>query len=374
MSRKLTSLVLVILILGGAFYFFTVLAAQKTETPQQAKPEVKNYVKVKEFIPGTVETSIEAYGRVSSAQQISLIAEVGGKLIEGGVKLKEGESFVKGQVLCRIYDEEQKLNLKAQKSRFMNTLASILPDLKIDFSTSFDDWQRYFDQIKLDSKIPVLPEPKSSKEKTFLATRNILSDYYDIKSAEENLKKYTLYAPFTGSIRSVNFQIGSVVNSGTNIAELIRTDELELEIACEIRDIDFVQIGKKVDVIDEAVTYQKWEGKVSRIADFVDANTQSIGVFVTVKNKKRSEVREGSFLLASIPGKTVDGAIKVPRSIIKNKNEVFVVQNNLLKTKQVIVHKLDKNSAIISGLLTGDSFVVDMPSNASENMKVEIIK
>lgn len=374
MYRKLTSIVLVILILGGSYFFFTVLADQKTETPQRAKPEVKNYVKVEKFTPRTVETSIEAYGRVSSAQQISLISEVGGKLIEGGISLKEGESFVKGQILCRIYNEEQKLNLKAQKSRFLNTLASILPDLKIDFSDSFEDWRSYFDQIKLDAKIPSLPEPKSSKEKTFLATKNILSDYYAIKSAEENLKKYTLYAPFTGSIRSVNFQIGSVVNSGTNIAELIRTDELELEIACEIRDIDFVQIGKKVDVIDEAVTYQKWEGKVSRIADFVDANTQSIGVFVTVKNKKRSDVREGSFLLASIPGKMIDGAIEVPRSIIKNKNEVFVVQDSLLKTKQIIVHKLEKNSAIISGLLTGDSFVVDMPSNASENMKVEIIK
>lgn len=374
MNRKLISFVLVVLILGGALYFFTVLAGQKTDPPQRKKAENKNYVKVKQFTPQTVETTIEAYGRVSSSQQIDLIAEVGGKLLGGGIPLKEGQSFTKGQLLCRIYNEEQKLNLKAQKSRFLNTLASVLPDLKIDFSDNFQTWQKYFELIELEGDIPDIPSPKSSKEKTFLATKNILSDYYAIKSAEENLKKYTIYAPFNGSIRQVNLQTGSVVNPGANIAALIRTDELELEIACEIRDIDFVEIGKKVDVIAESPNYQKWEGRVSRISDFVDANTQSIGVFISVKNKKSNDVREGSFLLASIPGKKVDGAVRVPRSILKNKNEVFVVKDSVLQTRQVTVHKLNENSAVISGLVEGDVYVTDMPSNASENMKVEIIK
>lgn len=374
MYRKLISLALVIIILGGAFYFFAVLASQKKEPPQRKMPEVKNYVKAQKFQPGTVETTIEAYGRVVSSQSINLIAEVGGKLIEGNVPLKQGQSFKKGQLLYRIYSEEQQLNLKAQKSRFLNTLASILPDLKIDFSESYVKWQKYFDQVELDENIPQIPEASSSKEKTFLATKSILSDYYAIKSAEENLKKYTIYAPFNGSIKSVSLQIGAVVNTGANVASLIRTDELELEIACEVRDINFIEIGKKVDVIAETPTYQKWEGRVSRIADFVDANTQSIGVFIAVKNKKSGEVREGSFLMASIPGKKVEGAIRVARSIIKNKDEVFIVQDGVLKTKQIKIHKLNENSAVISGLEEGAVLVTDMPSNASENMKVEIIK
>ena len=374
MYRKLLSLVLVIIILGGAFYFFTILASQKKEPPQRKMPETKNYVKAQKYLPKTVETTIEAYGRVVSSQNITLIAEVGGRLIGGSVSLKEGQSFKKGQLLYRIYSEEQQLDLKAQKSRFLNALASVLPDLKIDFSASYDIWQKYFDEIELDENIPMIPNAASSKEKTFLATKNILSDYYAIKSAEENLKKYTIYAPFDGSIKAVNLQIGTVVNPGTNVATLIRTDELELEIACEMRDINFIEIGKIVEVIAETPKYQKWEGRVSRIADFVDANTQSIGVFITVKNKKNGDVREGSFLMASIPGKKVEGAIRVARSIIKNKDEVYIVQDSVLKTRRIKIHKLNENSAVISGLETGDILVTDMPSNASENMKVEIIK
>ena len=59
---------------------------------------------------------------------------------------------------------------------------------------------------------------------------------------------------------------------------------------------------------------------------------------------------------------------------MKNKNEIFIVQDSVLVTRKVRVHKVSENNAIISGLEPGDMMVTDRPSNASENMKVEIIK
>ena len=200
-----------------------------------------------------------------------------------------------------------------------------------------------------------------------------MSDYYAIKSAEENLNKYTVYALFDGSIQTVNFEVGSVVNSGTNVASIIRTDKLELEIPCEVRDIKYVEIGKSVSVTGDAPNKIEWQGRVSRIAQFVDANTQSISVFIDITNQKNYTVLDGSFLKASIPGKTIENAVSVPRSIIKNKNEVFIVADSVLQTRVIEVHKLNKTSAVISGLKNGDQYVIDMPSNASENMKVQIV-
>lgn len=373
MNKKLFAFILVPIILGGAVYFFGVLSSQKKDPPQRQKPETVNYVKVENFSPSIIETTIEAYGRVGSSQQINLVAEVGGKLLEGSVPLKRGQYFTKGQLLCRIYNTEQKLNLQAQKSRFLNTLASILPDIKIDFTESSDAWQRYFDKVELDKNIPDLPKTSSSKEKTFLATKNILSEYYAIKSAEENLKKYNVYAPYTGSIQQVNLEVGSVVNPGTNVASIIRTDKLELEIPCEVRDVQYVELGKKVNVISESPKHQEWQGTVARIARFVDPNTQSISVFIDIKNNTNEIVLDGSFLKASIPGKMISNAVSVPRNIIKNKDEVFVVADSVLQTRKIMVHKLNKATAIISGLEDGDQYVTDMPSNASENMKVQIV-
>lgn len=374
MRRKLVSFAVVILTVVVVYFGYQALSGQKEEPPQRPKPVAKNYVAAESFQPQTIETVIEAFGRVGSAKQLNVIAEVGGKLLRGSSVLKKGSRFKKGQLLCRIDNVEENLTLQARKSSFLHTLASILPDIRIDFPNSFNDWQSYFDGIKLDEKLPALPEPKSSKEKTFLAAKNILSEYYAIKSEEENLKKFYIYAPFNGSIVSINYQIGSVVNPGANIGTIISTDELELEIPVEQRDIEFLQLGKTVTIVDESDFEQNWIGKITRIADFIDPNSQSVSVFINIKKRSKYEALDGLFLKARIPGKSVKNAAKVPRRILKNKDEVFVVQDSVLVTKKVRVHKISKNNAIISGLQEGEMIVTDRPSNASENMKVEIIK
>lgn len=374
MRRKLVSFAIVVLILGATYMAFNALKSQKQKPPQRPKPAVKNYVMAEPFKPSTVETVVEAFGRVGSAQQINVIAEVGGKLLQGNIPLKKGQSFKKGQLLCKIDDVEENLNLQAHKSSFLHTLASILPDIKIDFPQSFDTWQKYFDGIKLDEKLPALPEPKSSKEKTFLAAKNILSEYYAIKSEEENIKKFYIYAPFNGSIITINYQIGSVVNPSANIGTIISTDELELEVPVELRDIAFVQKGKQVTIVDEGEFEQNWIGTITRVADFIDPNSQSVSVFIRIQKRSRYEALDGLFLKARIPGKSVNGAAEVPRRILKNKNEIFVVQDSVLVTRKVKVHKVSENNAIISGLKEGEMMVTDRPSNASEYMKVEIVK
>lgn len=374
MTKKILGFILVPIIIGSAIVFSSYLADQKKDPPQRQKPKTINYVKVQEFSPQPIETNIEAYGRVRSSRQISLITEVGGRMLEGSIPLKKGQNFRKGQLLCRIHSVEQRLTLQSEKSKFLNTLASVLPDLKIDFTDNFKTWEGYFDQIDIEKDLPALPQPKSSKEKTFLAAKNILGEYYAIKSKEENLKKYTIYAPFDGSIESVDFEVGSIVNPGTNIGSILRTDKLELEIPCEIRDIGFVKVGQKVKVISESPIYKEWDGKVVRISDFVDANTQSVAVFISVTNTNKNEIMDGFFLKASIPGKSIKNATRVPRNILKNKNEVFIVKDQKLLTKKVQVHRLSENSAVISGLEPGDQYVVERPSNASENMEVQIIK
>ncbi len=374
LKRKLVSYAVLVLIVGATYFAFQALSGQKKEPPQQPKPAVKNYVSAEPFNPGTVETMIEEFGRVGSSQQINVIAEVGGKLIRGNVGLKKGQTFKKGHLLCKINDAEENLNLQAQKSSFLHTLASILPDIRIDFPQRFPIWQTYFNGIQLDKKIPALPEPKSPKEKTFLAAKNILSEYYAIKSEEENLKKFYIYAPYNGSIVAINYQVGSVVSPGANIGTIISTDQLELEVPVGQKDIEFVQKGKRVTIEDESSGGQNWTGAITRVADFIDPNSQSVSVFINIHKRSEPEALDGLFLKARIPGKSIKDATEVPRRILKNKDEIFVVQDGILVTRQVRVHRVSDNRAIISGLKAGEMMVTDRPSNASENMKVEIIK
>lgn len=374
LRRKLIAALVVVVLLLGSFGFSQYLAGKKELPPERPAPEVTNYVKVKEVAFQPVETEIVAYGRVGSSQPIDLIAEVGGRLLPGDIPLKEGQNFRQGQLMVKVNDAEARLTLQARKSSFLNLIASILPDLKVDYAGSFPAWQSYFDNIKIDSPLPELPEVTDIKEKTFLATKNILSEYYTIRSLEENLRKYYMIAPYNGSISAVNIETGTYVNPGSNIGRILRTDAFEIKVPVEARDIRFVELGKRVQVIINEDEKNPLNGRIIRMTDYIDPTTQTFHVFVSVQNDQQKVLYDGLYLKVVIPGKVVDNAIEVPRGIVRNKNEVFIYNNGVLVSRPVSVVKSNQNNYLITGLKEGDSLVTEAPLNAFEEMKVEIIK
>jgi multidrug efflux pump subunit AcrA (membrane-fusion protein) len=372
--RKVAVFGIAVLILGGGFIAMRQFAGMKELPPERPKKVSSNYVKVNSVSYREMDTEVVAYGRITSSQTLNVIAEVGGRLLPGSVPLKPGMNFRQGQVLCRIYGEEARLTLQSRKSEFLNLIASSLPDLKIDFAEDFPSWQAYFEGIEMDKPLAPLPEMNSNKLKTFLATKNILRDYYNIKSLEENLRKYTIYAPYDGSITTVNFEVGTIVSPGTNIASIIRTDVLELEIPIEIEEVKWIEEGAAVEVMSEDGS-QSWVGKVTRVADYVDPNTQSINVYVMVNAGPKSGLYDGMYLKTVIPGSRLENAMEIPRRVLQNDNEVFVVDGGVLKTRQVKIEKISRDQVLISpvetnGLYEGDSLVIEAPANAIENMKV----
>lgn len=374
LRRKLIAGVVFIVLVFGSFGFARYLAGKKELPPERPAPAVTNYVKVKEVAFRNVETEIVAYGRVGSSQPIDLIAEVGGRLLQGDVPLKEGQNFRKGQLLVHVNDVETRLNLQARKSSFLNLIASILPDLKVDYASSFPAWQTYFNNIKTDSPLPELPGLSDIKEKTFLATKNILSEYYSIRGLEENLRKYYMIAPYSGSISAVNIETGTYVNPGTNIGRILRTDAFEIKVPVEARDIQFVELGKKVQVIIGEDDKNPLTARVVRMTDYIDPTTQTFHVYVSVQNDQMKALYDGLYLKVVIPGKVVDNAIEVPRGIVRNKNEVFIYNDGVLSARNVSVVKSSQNNYLITGLREGDSLVTEAPLNAFAEMKVEIIK
>lgn len=354
-------------ILVASFALSNILAGMKEPPKTKPAKEVKKYVKTTPVQYGDVNTWITAHGRVSTAQTLDMIAEVSGRMSQGALRLKGGQKFRKGTLLYKIDDTEVRLNLNAQKSNFLRDLAGILPDLKIDFSDNFSNWEKYFEAIDIEEPLPKLPAHKSNKEKTFLATKNIYSAYYNIKSAEANLRKFRFYAPFDGSISEVKMQSGSYVNPGANIASLVMSNNLEMKVDVPLKDIKWVQNGSHVTIASDN-NINAWKGKITRIGEVVNQNTQSIDVHVAIE-PGRDPIYDGIYLQAQIPGLQVKNAMVIPRNAIFNGNEVFVLEDSLLKVKQIKIHKMNPENVIFSGLTAGADLVIEPLINANNNMK-----
>lgn len=371
--KAIISIVVIAVIIALATMLSQYFVSNKPIPETREKEEAKLYVRAKPVVYQINTSGITATGRLSSQHAVDLSAEVSGQILKGDINLKEGKKFKKGELLVRIFDEEAKNNLKASKSRFLNGIAGILPDMKIDFPDSYDRWLKFFNDIDINKALPELPKIVTDKEKVFLASRNVLNDYFTILSAQIRLSKYHIYAPFNGSFTNVMMEVGSIANPGSRIATMIKTDILELEVPIRIDDIYWVNIGDDV-VASTKDGLRSWNGKVIRKSDYVDPNSQSISVFVTLESTKDNPLYQGQYLKAVFSEKELKESMEIPRNAIFNKNTVYTIVDGKLQKSIIDILKTNETSALISGLEAGTIVVVEPLVNAQEGTNAEILK
>jgi len=354
---------IIMLVAGG---FFAGMKSKPVKMAVTVRPKFVNTIPV---TYSEVDTRIITFGRVESSHPIDLIAEVSGRILPGRVPLKAGQDFRKGTLLFRIEDSEARLALKSQKSNFLKELATILPDLKIDFADAYPQWNAYFESIDIDEILPKMPAYKTDKEKTFLATKNIFSSYFNIKRAETSLRKHLVYAPFTGSFSDVLFEPGAYVNPGNKIGRIIRSGKLELKVPVETSDIKWISKGSKA-VVSTEDDLMAWEGKVLRIGEVVNQTTQAIDVMIEILPNE-NKVYDGLYLKAVIPGETVPNVMEIDRSAVYNGSQVYTVESDsILKIQNINVHRLNSKTVVFNGLDEGAKLVIEPLINAFNNMIV----
>jgi len=355
----------------GGIGVMNLLSGMKPPIPEDEEKKIVRYVKVKKAVFADVESTVKATGRLASQNSVDLSTEVQGRILTGGITLKKGQRFRKGQLLLNIYDKEARLANQSHKSRFLNLIANLLPDFKIDFNESYQEWYDFFEKTDILKPIPVLPEAKNSKEKIYLASRNILSEYYSIKSEEIRLGKYKVYAPFNGSFTDVFSELGAIANPGARLAKMVRTDKLELEVPVETENASMVNIGDPVLIYAKGHSDKKIKGRVDRKSNFVDPKTQSVTFFVTLNTS--DNVMQGEYLWAEFSKIKVQNAMELPRSALSNSNEVYVVIDGKLQKKEVNILKVNESTVFINGLKSEVLVVTEPLINASENLPVEVI-
>ena len=359
--------------MGLAYGLMRFLIAQKEEPPVRRSLEARRYVRVEPVRYNSISSSIVETGRVSSIAEIDIVAEGSGKIEAGEVPLKKGASFKKGDVLFVVYPDEAILSLKARKSQYQNLLASIIPDLVIDFPEAEEAFAKFFSSIEVDKPLPPMPVIKENKLKIFLASRNVISEYYSIESAELQLKRRTVKAPFNGTYKDVYMELGAYTNMGGRVARAIQTDHLELEVPLKRNDAAWVSPGDLITVKSEDGK-DTWKGKVLRKSPFLDENTQRQTIFISIPNQHRQPIFAGAYYVAHFPVRPIEGVMEIPRNSVFNSNEVFVARSGRLAKEKINVVKVNESTLIFNGLPEGDSVVVQQLINVSEGTLIQTDK
>jgi multidrug efflux pump subunit AcrA (membrane-fusion protein) len=360
------------LIVNVLIVFVLMMGGDKPKTTEE-KSTYLSTLTAKEVLNVNEEFSVEAFGNVSSFNSVDVSAEMQGKLTKGRVDLKPGMSFRKGELLFKIYDVEAKYAVKARKSTFITLMANILPDVKNDYNTEYQKWDSYVKSIDLDKSLPTLPNWKSDKEKVFLSTKNILSEYYSIKSQEEQLKKYYAYAPFSGTITEVYVNDNSFVNPGSRVIKIVQTSNYEIAVSVPANRLGDFKKGTQARIFTTDGVL-KGAGSIVRISEVLNTSTQSVDVFVKIKPLENQKFINGEYLKVELAVEGNYKGVRVPSKSIKD-NTVYVYnkQDSMIVEKSITVLNDNVKGVFVSGLVDKDILITQEVLNHQDSIKYNVI-
>ena len=360
MKRRQIYIVAGFVILALAIFLSSRLGEEEQEEgrPQQEKV----YVEVQQVTPGTVQSYVTLTGRVIPKDRIEIFAEVGGIFIDRGTPFKVGYDYRKGEVLVQIDSDEAQQRLISSKSAFLNVLAQVVPDLKIDFPEIYEPWRDYLVNFNVNRPLPPLPNVTTDRQQLFLTGRNVYSQYYALKEQETQLRNYIIRAPFDGTLTEALINEGTLVRVGQKLGEFIKTDIYELEAAISPSELQYIKKGDQVQlqVPNSEVTYT---GRISRINASIDNETQTVLVYIQVSHP---DLKAGMYLRGKIKAQEFDNAVRLPRDVLVNGNSIYVIQDStaLLKPAEVLKFSSDE---VILGSLSEGALIMKTNENAAFN-------
>lgn len=375
--NKIISIGIAVIILGFAGAFFAkpalLFGSKEDKTKKKKADKEKQLNTPKVFVTSvqnqTLPITIQATGSLMAKNRVELFAEVQGLFQPTAKAFKPGVRYQKGEVLLKIRGDENFANLQAQKSTLYNLITTSLADLKIDYPEAFPNWEKYVEAFDMEQAIQPLPKATSTKEKVFIASRNIYSTYYNVKSLEIRQSKYVIRAPFSGVLTASDITPGTLVRQGQRLGEFISTGTYELEVDVMASLSQYLKVGKKVVIQTE--TGKPLEGTVIRINGKVDRTSQTVTVYLQVRGQ---DLQEGMYLEAIIQAKEEENVYELPRNLLVDKKAVYIVKDGKLALTTIEPVYFTDKSAIVRGLQSGDKVLIKPLPGAFNGMPVEVLE
>ncbi len=414
---KVLSLIIMVaaLIFGGYKLFFQKEKKEQTEIIKAKEDNSAGQEKIKEaLIPVKVITSER--GDLPLRKSITAIADVWEKAVikaEVSSKVDElhgkiGQLIQKNQLVVKLDDFEQKLNVENHKANKLKTLSNYLvkesteaytnPGLteeqKKELKEKKDKYEKAvwdFEKGKISKEEferinseydRVLVLSGETREEVLKATENLTQEIIALKQAERDLERTSIKSPFPGIVTNIMVSKGEKVNVGQDVVKIINLNSLYLKGFALESEIPLLKKGIRVRIKFDAFPETYYYGEIQMISPEVDPQNKTIPIYVKVDNKDNL-FYPGMNAELDIEYEVRENVIKVPIDAIiprQGRYLVFVVEDIKGTSGTAMWHyvelgdKNDEEQEIKSGIEAGDLVVVEGQMTLAHQSKVKIIE
>ncbi|WP_019276722.1 efflux RND transporter periplasmic adaptor subunit [Vibrio coralliilyticus] len=326
-------------------------------------------VTIKRLAAGKHHSVIEGYGEAQSADTLTVLAQVSGRVVWKAENFKVGQKVEKGTLLVRIEDSDYQSALANAEKTLADAHLALLQEQR-KHQRAQDNWAR--SEISDKPSLLALREPQLEIAKTqYNAAKKA------VENAEKNLSHTKIYAPFDAVVSGRSVTSGSYLSPGSTIGELKASEVAEIKLALsesEWQQLPADLTDLQVDVFSPGNPDSQWLGRATKLSLVIDqaTRTRTLTVAVDAPLAQSQPLLFGSFVQVRIKGKALpDSYVIASVSLTADGYIWYEVDATLFRHKAKTLYANTKEIGIARGELAEHINLVRKPmSHYIEGMKV----
>jgi membrane fusion protein (multidrug efflux system) len=302
-------------------------------------PSKFNLVGFTEIRPGKFDHYIKVLGNLDGDHNIAVFADVAGTIKARYADV--GQKVSKGQILAQIDDGQYRLQLENLQTQF-----KFASDL-------FEKQKRLWDQ-KIGSEVQYL-QSKTTME----------SLEQQISVLEEQIEKFRIKSPVSGTVEECNIRPGSVVSPDPNSSAFRVVAFRQLKVSAEVSETYAAKVkaGDKA-VIEFPDLEQQIDTRVDFVSGYIDPVNRTFRIECRIAEGLPG-MKANMIAIVRINDYHADNSIQIPMNIIltdMSGNYVYVVRNKdnyhgAFKQPVVIGNTYNGVAEILEGLESSDRVI-----------------
>ena len=340
-----------VVILGLVGLVVVKLLGNKEEVEEKVykkDPDRKVTIQADTVHPAPMNQSASFLGAFAPVREVTISSETTGRVVS--VKVEEGSAVNAGAIIAQLDTDLLRAQLAAAKANYDNAVTTL---------KRYEAAASGVTKLTMDN-----------------ASTQVLTYQSQVAQYEKQIRMCTIKAPFSGIITSRNFELGAVVATGAQMAELTNIDQLKLEVNVPEGNISSFKDGQSIPVFTDVYADKTFNGTVDMVGTKADASHNFV-LKVLVNNSARL-LKAGMYGRIQLKEALQNNVISVPRSALIGSSKVpkvFVIENGIAHIREI--ESGAGNEYVVevrNGLQQGEIVATGGLVNLYEGAKVSIAK
>ncbi|MGA9574065.1 MAG: efflux RND transporter periplasmic adaptor subunit [Lysobacterales bacterium] len=383
--KKYIKIIFPVGIIGLLLGLAMIIQSNPPEPPKRFAPaERAMVVAVKPVQFQSYPIELESYGSVQPRTQTTLTAQVSGQIVYVNPNIRDGGFFDKGDILVAIDSRDYEANVRIAEAGLMDARQT-LADAVARSKQAREDWGMLGNEGEPPELVLRLPQLEAARA-------GVISAQASLQKAELALERTNIVAPFAGRVLQKNADIGQVVSSNSEIADIYATDYVEVRLPIRNRDLKYIDLpeiysdvvapnaGIDTRIVSDLIGRTVWDATLVRTEGAIDQSARQLHVIAQINDpfsknaEERPQLKIGQYVTALLSGHTLQDVLVIPNSAIYQGSYVYVVEDGVLQRRSVeIAWQNDHDAIIEQGLVNGDILVTTTLGQVTSGVRVSTV-